>query len=132
MQAFVIIMALLQVIAFMVLARHMRAELARAKDSGAAAQREARLLELYGHVEELMDVFESYIEEVRGDIDKERAALLEMSRQAMLVYHRMENGEWRMENEKETPNSQLPTPNSQFSTLNSQLPTPNSQLSTLN
>ena len=92
METFVIAMTAVQVIAFALLVRYVLSAVARmneaAKASQGSAEREARLLELYGHVEEVMDVFESYIEEVRRDVEKERAALTEMSRQAAALFSR--------------------------------------------
>jgi TolA-binding protein len=81
--------AILQAGAFFLLARRLRAETRRKPPAEARAeQREERLTELYGHIEELMDVFESYVEEVRQDFERERAALAELSRQAAALYAR--------------------------------------------
>jgi hypothetical protein len=46
------------------------------------SRREARLVELYGGVEELMDAFEGYLEEVRREIEAERASLRALTRPA--------------------------------------------------
>ena len=92
MERFVIAMTVIQVAALALLARYVLTALAKTKASAlppdAIAKREARLLELYNHVEELMDVFESYIDEVRQDIEKDRLSLLEMSRQASTLFMR--------------------------------------------
>ena len=89
MQPFLIVMTILLAAAFAVLARYVRTELARSKTGDGLAGREAHLVELYGHVEELMDVFEAYIDEVRQDIEKERAELTELSRQAAVLFTRV-------------------------------------------
>jgi len=144
-ETFVIAMTILQVVSFIVLTRHVLSKLAKAKAKDGLAGREARLVELYGHVEELMDVFEAYIDEVRQDVEKDRAELTELSRQAAVIYtriadtQRVESGELRVESADKTPAPQLltpskggpprivrpahpaPLPNSQLSTLNSQL-----------
>ena len=86
MTYFVVGMAIFQVVAFVVLTRYVLAEIAQPKNDNGAAGREARLLKLYGHMEELMDVFETYIDEVRQDVEKERTSLTEMSRQAATLY----------------------------------------------
>ena len=77
MQAVVIVVVVLQLVFLALLTRRVRAVLAG--EEGGAQRREARLLELYGRVEELMDVFESYVGEARRDIEKQRAALSAVS-----------------------------------------------------
>jgi hypothetical protein len=86
---FVIGMTVLQAGAFFLFVRYQRAE-ARRKPAPEtrAEKREERLTELYEHIEELMDVFETYVEEVRQDFERERAALTELSRQAATLYMR--------------------------------------------
>ncbi len=75
--------------AFFFLFQYVKKQLAaRTETDTTVVQREARLVDLYNHVEELMDVFETYIEEVRQDIERERASLTEMSRQAATLYMR--------------------------------------------
>ena len=88
MEIFVVAMAIFQVISFVVLARRVLKELEKAKTANGLTGRETRLVGLYGHLEELMDVFEVYVDEVRQEIEKERSALLEMSRQAAALYAR--------------------------------------------
>ncbi|MCL2748069.1 MAG: hypothetical protein FWE59_05370 [Oscillospiraceae bacterium] len=91
MEAFVVAIAVIQLVAFSFLTRYVLTVLARGRASLKAADgfqsREARLISLYGHVEELMDVFENYIEEVRQDVEKERAAMTEMTRQVASFVH---------------------------------------------
>jgi hypothetical protein len=75
----------LQAGAFAVLARRLTRQARRVEESGTAldrerarheelSRREARLVEMYGGVEELMDAFEGYLEEVRRELEAERAS----------------------------------------------------------
>ena len=89
----IVVIAIVFAVAFTLLTRHVLAALAKVEKAaktggGDHSDREARLLALYNHHEELMDVFETYIEEVRKYVEKERTALLEMSRQASILFTR--------------------------------------------
>ncbi len=89
MEIFVVVMTILQLAAFVIFVRVVQKQVKGRPDADARVQRrETRLVELYDHVEELMDVFEAYIEEVRQGIEKDRSALTDMSRQAAAVYTR--------------------------------------------
>ena len=79
-----VVMAAVFAVAFVALTRHLLALVAKATKQGneKTAAREARLNQLYGNLESLMDAFESYVGKVRRDLEKERASLEELSRQA--------------------------------------------------
>ena len=50
--------------------------------------REVKLFKLYQEVEDMMDSFEEYVNEVREELEKERADVMELSRKAAEVYLR--------------------------------------------
>jgi hypothetical protein len=57
----------------------------QAKNGGAGPERETRVFKLYQEIEGMLDSFDQYVAEVHEELETERAALNETSRQAQLV-----------------------------------------------
>lgn len=79
---------ILPVVTAVILTRWVRRELNKREPDTGLIRREARLVDLYNNLEDLMDAFEGYLEEVRQELEEERAALTELSRQASALYVR--------------------------------------------
>ena len=55
-------------------------------ESGGAPVREDKILRLYEQIEEMLDSFEEYVGEVHTQLEEKRVELIELNRQAQVVY----------------------------------------------
>lgn len=56
------------------------------KEESTADGREDKIFKLYGEIEEMLDSFESYVGEMHTQLEDKRTELIELNRQAQVVY----------------------------------------------
>ena len=74
----------LQIILFTLL--FSRPKVSGKADSGGADGREDKIFQLYGQIEEMLDSFEAYVGEIHTQLEEKRTELIELNRQAQVVY----------------------------------------------
>ena len=65
---------------------YVRRKLNELKPKADAGEKEARVFKLYQEIESMLDSFDQYVDEVHKDLEEERAALTEISRQSQIVF----------------------------------------------
>jgi Mg2+ and Co2+ transporter CorA len=69
--------------------RSLRRELRRTREQLHQNGREQKLLSAYANIEDLFDSFEEFVRETRGELERDRRELMELSRQATAIYVRV-------------------------------------------
>jgi len=69
--------------------RSLRREIRRTREQLFQSGREQKLLSAYANIEDLFDSFEEFVRETRGELERDRRELTELSRQATAIYVRV-------------------------------------------
>jgi hypothetical protein len=69
--------------------RSLRRELRNTREQLFQSGREQKLLSAYANIEDLFDSFEEFVRETRGELERDRRELMELSRQATAIYVRV-------------------------------------------
>jgi len=69
--------------------RSLRRELRKTREQLFQSGREQKLLSVYANIEDLFDSFEEFVRETRGELERDRREMVELSRQATAIYVRV-------------------------------------------